>query len=817
MSSNVTLEYQKKYNDILHNINAEVISYGISSEYIPNWKEENALVEYVANFYDENGENFTISYEKTAVILEDKSERGIKIEDLAFGNSNSSHYTYKIGTFGEGFKLGALVLIRNQKKVYIETIGKTIIFYLEKDDALNSSILKSKIIPNERRLGTLIYLETNENESFKEKFIFLNKNLNKINDFLYKPLKEDKKNYVYINTLASQEINSQFSYLLRKKEKINRDRNMLQKPYESIAIEILSSKDENMLKEWLLCLTNKNFENSFEHEMIKYINDNYNKSKFKQLDTSVFKKVAKDLNLLFVSHSFSEWSAYLQEVNRLDKNLIFSNDKNLYKFCERMFHNITSLSLLDALIKKSDFEFEVPLLLSNKLTDEGHALNVITLLKIMSSKFDCENDEYVLSMNKRKNEIKIHSFGHNAEKHVSIYHSVIYLLENKYISIDGWDIKKINSRLYMSLPNNSVKVTVYNEKLKKVFNDNLSFINVKVIIEDLVYLYSGKQQYLLDNGIQLNEIDAIYSYEFEDSYDVTTMFQERQYAYKILAEAKKGNLPSFENNLIYELINSLKSISKFNIDDYDFRQTKRTLSETFTRIYGNKSCISDNSKSDKLAVYNGYEIVNVEPSIKELFTFLRIHTSSNVKNIIEHKYDIIQKPNVSDKSLNIKKTPYYKIFAILTLLNKVLEKLYQANKHCSRSLHEMNALFPYNETNALVRYGIKQRDYHLNLGEKSFKKVLLPYCFEVYEHTFLTNHLGSNGLNHNEYIYIEERNESIIGTFFHEYIHFSTNLIDIDQKFEIMLSFLSIMASTVTVSNEDVDNFINDYKKWSKK
>jgi hypothetical protein len=343
------VNYSKLYDQIYHNQNAQTVSFGISDRYVPLWTELEALTEYIANFYDENFTDFTISHTDKAVILEDNSKRGIKLEDLAFGNSRSADNEYLIGTHGEGFKLGALVLVRENRKVVIETIGNTMIFYLDEDQDLKSKILKSKIIPNERTTGSTIYLETNKLEIVKEKFLFLNTKLQKVNDNLF--ISEQKtNNYIFVNTLAGQKIDSMFSYALYKKQVVNRDRNMLESPYQEVLKVLLNSQDKEMLKVWLSSLVDVK-DNTFEMEMIGYLMDNFKKKEFSNINLSLIQEIAKQENFLFLGcHGDKDKTPY--EFLYPEHKVILSSNKSLESFfrkilnCEPIYFLQSNISVI---------------------------------------------------------------------------------------------------------------------------------------------------------------------------------------------------------------------------------------------------------------------------------------------------------------------------------------------------------------------------------------------------------------------------------------------------------------------------------------
>lgn len=91
----------------------ELINYYISENYIPHWTIQDALREILQNFID-YGE-YKVEYLKTELGIEYVSIYNnfdpISTDLLIIGESNKSDN--QIGKYGEGLKMGALVLLRN--------------------------------------------------------------------------------------------------------------------------------------------------------------------------------------------------------------------------------------------------------------------------------------------------------------------------------------------------------------------------------------------------------------------------------------------------------------------------------------------------------------------------------------------------------------------------------------------------------------------------------------------------------------------------------------------------------------------------------
>lgn len=97
----------------------------ISSNYIHTWTVVDAVREIVQNAIDSNtdGNPMKISYNDGLLSV---SNYGctLNISSLVLGNSGKDDQTKYIGTYGEGFKLALIVLVRNGLDVNIYTNGK---------------------------------------------------------------------------------------------------------------------------------------------------------------------------------------------------------------------------------------------------------------------------------------------------------------------------------------------------------------------------------------------------------------------------------------------------------------------------------------------------------------------------------------------------------------------------------------------------------------------------------------------------------------------------------------------------------------------
>jgi hypothetical protein len=102
-----------------------MITYPISSKYLSHWSIYDAIREFIQNALDSD----YLLKEKTLLITYDYESQVLKIinkgiltkNTLLLGTGSKSENKELIGNYGEGYKLGALVLTRNKKEVKINS------------------------------------------------------------------------------------------------------------------------------------------------------------------------------------------------------------------------------------------------------------------------------------------------------------------------------------------------------------------------------------------------------------------------------------------------------------------------------------------------------------------------------------------------------------------------------------------------------------------------------------------------------------------------------------------------------------------------
>lgn len=820
-------EKEKTMNDLYSEYvqtkrkDVKIISYGISDNYVPYWDMLRALIEYIANFYDANRQDFTATETEDGVILEDFNDRGITLEDLVIGNSSSRELTENIGLHGEGAKLGGLVQARNNKAIIIETIGMTIVFYLEYDNKIDTHVLKSKVIPNNRPKGSKVFLETHLWHQAKEHFTFLNDNIKPLNNFIYTNEKSTK-NYLYVNTLATQEINSFFSYALNKKQRVNRDRTMIEIPYDDLVIALFSMQDKNIIKQWLSCMANKGFDSTFEYDLIAHFIAHTRKKIFKDFDFSLFREAAKELEMQYIGReSIEKKTCYI--LAHPEKKLVTSSNHSIAYFCEKF---------LEVPIGNKDLHFGFKEGNKYFLPVERNAYRSNSLYQKITNLFDNLNASSILKSALLKDDALIFEMKPNAEEKIdlikgrtslqniqirSVIDSLYSLSKEKGIKIVDFPFEItekecINFIVLKQFPN-KFYLRINNKAVLEELKANILFSDCKIILKDTAFKTTDDKNYMIDSKYHLGEeINACFSYLECYDYEFalfTSPTVVRAFLEKVAEKPNRTDL--FEFDIIQSLLNERNTSSFKN----KVSQLKKTLSDQFIKVFGSKKVISSSEKGDKKANYNKFSVLKVNPILKNYFVALNTNLSDHVRGLDAIDYDVIEKPSM--ESIDEILTGDYRVALSASLsLHNALIHLYESTKDIENDskLSFVKNILPYHHSsNDITGY-----DKDIKLTNGNYKKIIKEYCFGVFDQTYLVRAFDKenrnvNGLNTKGNIFVKA--PFSLGTFIHEYVHFSTDLLDICENFEKTLSFMNVLVHPYAKpSDKELKSFFNDYKKW---
>lgn len=203
------------------------IVYPITSDYAKDWTIMKALKELISNALDAD-EKCSITFKDGEMIISDKGE-GLSRQNLLFGSTTKKTDDKKIGMFGEGLKMASLVLARNKRKFRLVTKGFEYTARIERDKLFNADVLVLELKPSRKRIGTDIYIQSTETEtnSAKANFLAFNKEYVEVapNIYDFKSGKSKYKKGFFVNGMFVMSSESIFSYNIKNKGVIGRDRN----------------------------------------------------------------------------------------------------------------------------------------------------------------------------------------------------------------------------------------------------------------------------------------------------------------------------------------------------------------------------------------------------------------------------------------------------------------------------------------------------------------------------------------------------------------------------------------------------------------
>jgi len=216
----------------------------ISSNYVKDWTYLQAVREFFQNAIDEEASNsnhsMSYQYDSNEEILTISNQNSkLDVNTLLLGNTSKSNGSY-IGSFGEGYKIGILVLLREGKTITIYNGNDLWTTKLINSRRYNSEIPVIEVQKNYRKGNTSLTVEIG-NLSEDEYHEIVNSNLrikeDELNYIIGKThtdygdllVDESEKGNVYVGgLLVTTDFELKYGYDLNPKYvTLNRDRNMI--------------------------------------------------------------------------------------------------------------------------------------------------------------------------------------------------------------------------------------------------------------------------------------------------------------------------------------------------------------------------------------------------------------------------------------------------------------------------------------------------------------------------------------------------------------------------------------------------------------
>lgn len=241
----------------------ELLEIPLSLDYCREWTIVDALREIIANALDSMSKmRIYYRYNRTgggmAVIENDEGE--ISKRHLIIGGTTKKDDPNTIGTFGEGLKVGALILLRNGCGVEVESGDLKFTFNMGYSDKFQDSIMQVEVSQQPFRAGTKVKLQVTKADLEAAKQLFIQYRQHKVLAVSDKcQIIQESETGIYLHGVCVHRFTSDkqsiFSYNL-KQIKLNRDRTIFKMDdVEATIIETYDTlKDETILTKFLKLL-----------------------------------------------------------------------------------------------------------------------------------------------------------------------------------------------------------------------------------------------------------------------------------------------------------------------------------------------------------------------------------------------------------------------------------------------------------------------------------------------------------------------------------------------------------------------------------
>ena len=617
-----------------------------------DWNMVSALREPLANMLDTKAE-YNYYWRDGFGYIEDNGP-GLPMSAFILGASSKSNDATSIGQFGEGLKLTFITSLRNDRKLFISTVGYGA--YLEKfyseDD--NSTLMRVYYNNDSREVGTLIKIECTEEEWNESINLFLQfkKDYQKVDNNLFLP-----GGFVSVLGLITEERDNMiFSYDITDKSIVNRDRNAAKskglklamiktlnglKTQRAVRIYFESLDENPESEEFKLSLEPKN-KDLWNSTLIKLYGDNICYSTTVQNDLkaqtkgfyvirNLTKAVIKTLKYLGIQSSkevTSDIKGDVGFIEKREKKIKFTISEDYcsdWTFVDagREFLanaiDVSGSSDIKRYLKDGYYHIE----------DSGIGLQKEHFVIGNSQKKDSDIGKYgeglkiaSLVMTRQNRDVEIATVG-------TTYTPIIELNEEFGVNLFSIDYKR-NNRKKGTL----IKFKATEEEVESIENLFLDFSNNYRLIQgeftDIVVENNGGVIYV--NGLQSADVNTIVSYNIKDKKIVNT-------------RDRNGVNLNVLNTYITDILNNLKDEEvieklltdwKIDIHRYEYQLILNpTYIDSFKSVCNRifeKSCIqTQDMTSNSIAKTAGYTLLsNIPPYIKEILINCGVPLSEEV-------------------------------------------------------------------------------------------------------------------------------------------------------------------------------------------
>lgn len=242
-------------------MNENELIYPISINYgNKDWDVVAAIREFLTNMLDTKS-TYTHSYKDGIARISDDG-CGLSKKDFIFGESTRDDS--QIGQFGEGLKMALLTLLRNNRKVEIKTGGFSVEAKKMWSEAYESDVMLLKFTKTKECVGTHVSLECSreEYENAIDLFLKLKEDVKFLDKNIFLPAGS-----IYIMGLKTTSFVSLFSYDIKDKTMVNRDRNIVDggKLRTNIAKILANTQKQRVIKAYFENMNKQ--QGAFEYQL----------------------------------------------------------------------------------------------------------------------------------------------------------------------------------------------------------------------------------------------------------------------------------------------------------------------------------------------------------------------------------------------------------------------------------------------------------------------------------------------------------------------------------------------------------------------
>lgn len=690
------------YEDIMQDDKSQKIEYSISEGYVPDLTPVFGIKEFMANFLDANGEDFEMSYDNKSLILADKND-GINLKYMIIGNSGSREDLNKIGEHGEGFKIGALTLVREGHKVLFHTVGYSIAFGMEYNPILKANVMYAKYRENNISKGTIVFLECTKKDYDKAKSMFLYlTDYIPLNDNIYIPTHKRKTKEIYLNGLLHTNKTSLFAYNFKQKGLVsNRDRNFIK---------------QSVIEENLIDI----YQNIFDSEVINHIVDamlDVNKDFHRYIESSIINQLQltveqQDMyyNSIPSDYHFTNNKDRLHDIV-LDKYTVIEVDDSLLQFLEYIGANILTSKHQEEDNGSELKSFTIPIDKLPKLDE----LEIGLMKQILNNPIHSFNKKTSTLIMKISDDIQF-----SAEEFKS-YLRKFNLSWKVYQNVNRNDKLK-------AILNNLILLSCYeNIETKLKFEDTIFKIKVELKENYQVEIVSEQETDLPTNSIAIKKplpFDEMFGDEKEKFlyfYSLKYKPITSVYSYVLMPNRVFDGDKDEVNSILLGLLRKKRKASTFLTKLMEYREITNLyeseiltyyipddiasyVQEWFSKKYS-KHSISYTEEFDKMLINNyGYTIIKCSPSVNRILNVCFKIKNSKEQFDEEQKNRIMTVDNneIMEQALKLFKEIHPKakvnIYSAYELPTRILSATQNGNIYISQSIkypEYMTALMNY--------------------------------------------------------------------------------------------------------------------------